>query len=445
VAALARRGLRVGVAKVGPDFIDPGYHALAAGRPSRNLDSWICGPDAIAPLAAQAAAGTDLLVVEGVMGLFDGAAGPSPASYGLPRGGQGGASSTPGPRLPPASTAEVAALLDAPVVLVVDASAMAGSVAPLVHGFATYATDVRVAGVVCNNVASEGHAELLAAALEATGLPLLGSLARDDALRWRDRHLGLVPVAERPDEVRRSLELLAAAVARALDLDAVVRLAASAPRRRVPSPPRARRVGRCRLGVAAGPAFTFSYPDNLEQLEAAGAEVVPFDPTADGRLPERLDALVLGGGFPEVFASEISANVSLLEDLRGLARRGAPIWAECGGLLLLAEELDGHRLSGVVDARAAMGDRLTLGYRVARVRRDSPLAAAGEELLGHEFHYSTLEPPGDGLELSGRGRSSLAGHLSPSVFASYLHLHLGADPAPAERFVARATAGSLRP
>lgn len=366
------------------------------------------------------------------MGLFDGAPSPSPVP-----GAQTGATS-----LPAASTAEVAALLEAPVVLVVDASAMAGSVAPLVHGFATFSPEVHVSGVVCNRVGSPGHAELLARALEPTGIPLLGALGRDDALSWRDRHLGLVPVVERPGEVRRSLELLAGAIERALDLDAIVRLAASAPHRRVPAPPRARPVGRCRLGLAAGPAFSFVYPDNLEQLEAAGAEVVPFDPTADRRLPEGLDALVLGGGFPEVYAEQIADNRGLLEDLRALARRGTPIWAECGGLLVLAEELDGRRLCGVVPARAEMTSRLSLGYRRARLRRDSPLAPAGAELVGHEFHYSTLEPPGDGLELSGPSPAR-AGYVADRLFASYLHLHLGADPSPAERFVATATTGSL--
>ena len=427
MAALRERGLTVAAAKVGPDFIDPGYHALATGRPGRNLDAWICGPHSMAPLAARAGAASDVLVVEGVMGLFDGSGDPAG---------------------PVASTAEVTGLLGAPVVLVVDAASIGASVAAVVHGFASFDPRVAVAGVILNRVGSDGHEALLRDALEPTKVPVLGALRRSPDYAWRDRHLGLVPVVEHPDAVRRSVAALAAAVARDCDLDAVLALARSAPRVEAGEPARARPQGRATVAVAGGPAFSFAYPDNVELLAEAGAELVPFDPVADDRLPEGVTGLYAGGGFPEVFAAALAANRPLLDDVRARIGAGMVTWAECGGLLWLARSLDGHALAGAVPADAAMTDRLTLGYRRARLRVDSPLGPAGTDLRGHEFHYSTLDPPGDALDWSGRTASGRAGFASPTLLASYVHLHLGADPGPAERFVAacaRARSGSVRP
>ena len=419
MAALARRGLRVGAAKVGPDYIDPGYHALATGRPARNLDAWICGPTAIAPLAGRAAAGTDVLVVEGVMGLFDGS--------GDPVG-------------PVASTAEVAALLEAPVVLVVDAAAVGASVAAMVHGFATFDSGATVAGVVLNRVGSDGHEALLREALAPTGIPVLGALRRSPDYAWRDRHLGLVPVVEQPDRIRRSLDALAAAVARDCDLDALLALARAAPSLAVDDPPAAAPQGRATVAVAAGPAFSFAYPDNLELLVQAGAELLEVDPLHDSRLPAEATGLYAGGGFPEVFAAGLAANRALLDDVRARVAAWLVTWGECGGLLWLARSLDGHALAGALPADARMTDRLTLGYRRACLRVDSPLGPAGTELRGHEFHYSTVDPAGDALDWTGRRGQGRAGFAGPTLLASYVHLHLGAAPAPAERFV-RACAG----
>ena len=410
MAALRARGLEVANAKVGPDFIDPGYHALATGRPPRNLDSWICGEEAIAPLAGRAADGADVLVVEGVMGLFDGAAMDGPE----------------------ASTASIAKLLGAPVLLVVDASAMSGSVAALVHGFAAFDPSVGIAGVVLNQVGSDSHEDMLRRALGPLGIPVLGALRRDDAFTWRDRHLGLVPVIEHPDVVHRSLETLAGAIAGSVELDAVLALASSAPPMEVPSPRMPDRAGHARVAVASGAAFDFVYRDNLEALEAAGAELLPFDPLIDTALPDGTQAVYAGGGFPEVFAPALADNVPLLEDLR---RRDPVIWAECGGLLWLARSLDGHGMAGLVDADAHMTDRLTMGYRRATVGADGPLAPAGTDLRGHEFHYSTVEPAGSGLTLHGRGGPVAGGFVGPRLFASYLHLHLGGDASPALHLV----------
>jgi cobyrinic acid a,c-diamide synthase len=422
MAALRRHGLAVGAAKVGPDFIDPGYHALATGRPARNLDAWICGPEVIGPLAAQAREGCEMLVVEGVMGLFDGAALPGPES----------------------STAHLAVLIDAPVVLVVDASSMSGSVAALVHGFATWRADVRIAGVVLNRVATDSHERQLRDALAPLDIPVLGVLRRDPVLSWRDRHLGLVPVAEQEATVRRSLDRLAETVGRSCDLEALVALARSAPPVTVAAPPAARPSGKVRIAVAGGDSFSFYYRDNLDLLAQAGAELVTFDPGVDARLPPGIGGLYAGGGFPEVFATHLAANEALRDDVRTKLRAGLVTWAECGGLLWLARTLDGHAMAGVIPAAARMTERLTLGYRRARLRTDSPLAGAGADLRGHEFHYSALDPAGDALDLEGRSGRERAGFATSTLLASYVHLHLAATPELAERFVATAAGTSDR-
>jgi cobyrinic acid a,c-diamide synthase len=412
LAALAHRGVRAAGAKVGPDFIDPGYHALACGRPPRNLDPWLCGPDAVAPLAARAATGADVLVVEGVMGLFDGATDNTPSS-----------------------TADVAALLGAPVVLVVDASAMSASVAAMVRGYRDHDPRVHVAGVVLNQVGSPGHEALLREALEPLGVPVVGCLHRDDAFLWRDRHLGLVPVAEHPDAVRRSLDVLAERVTASFDLDAVLAIGRGAPSvgcDDVTLPPF---VGRCRIAVAAGPAFTFAYRDNLDAFEAAGAELVPFDPLVDPALPDAIDGLLVGGGFPEIYGDALAANAPLLAEVRARVTGGLPTWAECGGLLWLAERLNGHAMAGVLPTSAELGPRLTLGYREATTAAASPVGPAGTTLRGHEFHYSTCTPGGDALRLRSRFVDRHDGFASPTLLATYLHWHAGGDPTPAETFV----------
>lgn len=500
-AALVRAGHRVATAKVGPDFIDPGYHAVATGRPGRNLDAWMSGADAVPALAERAADDADVLVVEGVMGLFDGAASAVPGAV--------------DPIRDDASTAHVARLLDAPVVLVIDAGAMSRSVAALVAGFVRFDPGVRVAGVILNQVGSDGHEHLLRDAIDPLGVAVLGVLRRDDAFAWRDRHLGLVPVVEQRAEVAESVRRLAAAVAAGCDLDAIVRLARTAPstvpgvvlrptRRLVgravsvapgapvgpehaegdvdaalaapasagsiierlsidsgssagksghvasPGPSRTVSVaaasGPLRIAVAGGPAFSFSYPDNLERLAETGAEVVPFDPLTDPTLPDDIAGLVVGGGFPEVFGDALADNGPLLADVARQVGGGLPTWAECGGLLWLCQSLDGHPMAGVIHADGAMTDRLSLGYRTARTLVDSPVGPAGTELRGHEFHYSAVTPPGTALHLEGRFGVGDAGHANATMLASYVHVHLGAEPTPAESFVQTCMAAlPLRP
>ena len=417
MSALSSRGLDVAPFKVGPDFIDPSYHTLAAGHPGRNLDAFLSGPGMIGPLFAHGSRDADIAIVEGVMGLFDGKSG----------GGE------------LASTAHVAKLLDAPVVLVVDARAMARSVAAMVHGYKTFDPQVKVSGVILNRVGSRAHENMLRDALKPLHVPVLGVIRRDGQIHTPDRHLGLVPVAERRAEAVRSLDVLGTVISGSINLDEVLKLARS------PEPlnaeswsPESAEVdsnGRVRVAVAAGPSFSFLYRENLELLEAAGAEVVTFDPTSDEALPVGADALYLGGGFPETYAEALSANVGMRESVRDFAAVGRPVVAECGGLLYLARELDGLPMCGVLDATAGMTGRLTLGYREALALTDSPLAGAGAEVRGHEFHYSTVEP-GAGewpaWDLVGRGPE---GFVAGSVHASYLHTHWAATPELPRRLV----------
>ncbi|MET8783161.1 MULTISPECIES: cobyrinate a,c-diamide synthase [unclassified Streptomyces] len=419
MAAFAGRGLTVSPHKVGPDYIDPGYHALATGRPGRNLDAYLCGPELIAPLFLHGARGCDLAVVEGVMGMFDGAAGEGEL----------------------ASTAHVAKLLRAPVVLVVDASSQSRSVAALVHGFASWDPQVRLGGVILNKVASDRHEELLREALDSAGTPVLGVLRRVAQVDTPSRHLGLVPVAERRTEAVEAVAAMAAQVREGCDLEALLGLARSAAALSGPAwePPVTGAREHPVVAVAGGPAFTFSYAEHAELLTAAGAEVVTFDPLREERLPDGTGGLVIGGGFPEVYAPELSANEPLREAVAALARDGAPVAAECAGLLYLCRELDGRPMCGVLEADARMSERLTLGYRDAVALGDSVLAAAGTRMRGHEFHRTVVEPgagtaPAWGVRAP---RRRVEGFVQQGVHASYLHTHWAAEPGAARRFVER--------
>ncbi|MFD5796981.1 cobyrinate a,c-diamide synthase [Streptomyces diastatochromogenes] len=429
MAAFAARGLAVSPHKVGPDYIDPGYHALATGRVGRNLDAYLCGPELVAPLFLHGARGCDLAVVEGVMGLYDGAAGEGEL----------------------ASTAHVAKLLRAPVVLVVDASSQSRSVAALVHGFASWDPEVRVGGVILNKVGSDRHESLLREALDASGVPVLGVLRRVPQVDTPSRHLGLVPVAERGAAAVEAVAAMAAQVARGCDLvalEALARGAGAVPGGSAPwtpelpthdHPTRLAEKRRPVVAVAGGEAFTFSYAEHAELLAAAGADVVTFDPLRDEELPEGTAGLVIGGGFPEVYASELSANEPLRKAIAELALGGAPVAAECAGLLYLCRELDGRPMCGVLDATARMTERLTLGYRDAVAVGDSVLAPAGTRMRGHEFHRTVVEPgagaaPAWGMRAPVR---RVEGFVQQGVHASYLHTHWAAEPGVARRFVER--------
>src|SRR5215470_7542568 len=431
MAALAGRGLAVSGHKAGPDYIDPGYHALATGRPARNLDPVLCGAGTIPPLFAHGAAGADIAVIEGVMGLFDGRGATAEGS-----------------------TAHVAGLLGAPVVLVVDASAQGRSVAALVSGFASFDPTVRLAAVILNRVGSPRHEQILRDALAGIGTPVLGALPRDQAVTAPSRHLGLVPAAERDGAARRAIARLAALVTRSVDLDAVISLARQAgPLSTTPWDPASAGdgargaeddardagsgAGRPVVAVAGGAAFTFCYTETVELLTAAGADVVTVDPLRAEALPAGTGALVLGGGFPEVHASDLSANEPLRADVARLARSGAPVAAECAGLLYLARELDGLPMCKDTDATARMTPRLTLGYRDAVAAGSSVLTQAGAAVRGHEFHRTTVDPGNPAAPAWTFGGKN-EGFVRRGVHASYLHLHWAGYPALARRVVAGA-------
>jgi cobyrinic acid a,c-diamide synthase len=436
IAALRARGHVVQGFKVGPDYIDPSYHALASGRPGRNLDAFLAGPELIAPLFLHGAAGADIAVIEGVMGLFDGASGRGEL----------------------ASTAHVAKLLNAPVLLVLDASSMARSAAAMVHGFRTFDPDLEIAGVIVNKVGSDHHVELLREAIEPLGVPVVGALRRDDRVAAPERHLGLVPAVERERRTRDAVGALREAVLARIDVDAVVTLARAAPpldgeawspggvsmqvlagaskglAAASTTPEDTDAPAAATIAIARGPAFSFHYEENLELLRAAGATLAPFDPMTDTALPEGAGALILAGGFPEIFGAELSANAPLREEVAAFARAGRPVLAECGGLLYLCEELDGLAMCGVLPARGRMAGRLSIGYREAVAQVPSALWPAGARVRGHEFHYSAVEGDGDAAwQLTARGRTRPEGFVSGGVHASYLHVHWAAFPQAARR------------
>ncbi|MFC6020796.1 cobyrinate a,c-diamide synthase [Plantactinospora solaniradicis] len=435
MAALRERGLVVSGHKVGPDYIDPGYHALATGRPGRNLDPHLQGEERIIPLLLHGAtepAPADVAIVEGVMGLHDGAVG----------------------REGFASTAHVARLTRSPVLLVVDVSGSSRSIGALVHGFATYDPELTIAGVILNKVGSETHAAEVRQAVARTGVPVLGALRRDASLDTPSRHLGLVPAAERAAEARRTVDALAGHLARAVDLDAVLAVARRAPEltdrpwRPGEQVPRLSDAPPVTVAVAGGSAFTFRYPETEELLGAAGLRVVPVDPLRDEELPADCAGLYLGGGFPEVYAAELSANGRLRAAVGRAVRGGLPVVAECAGLLYLCRDLDGHPMTGVLAASARMTGRLTLGYREGVAVGASLLAESGTVVTGHEFHRTRVEYAPDRVPAwrfrprpsrpHGLDTAVEEGVADASLHASYLHVHWAGHPELAARFVTAA-------
>ncbi|VXC50631.1 cobyrinate a,c-diamide synthase [Nocardioides sp. AX2bis] len=419
MAALTRAGHVVSGHKVGPDYIDPGYHALACGRPGRNLDPHLVGEHRVAPLllhGARTPVPADVAVVEGVMGLFDGRV-----------GGKGFS-----------STAHVAALTRTPVVLVVDISRSSRSIGAVVHGMATYDDSVEVVGVLLNKAGSPRHA---AEVTSSISLPVLGTIPRDPAVAAPSRHLGLVPAEERELSAA-ALDALADHVAASVDLDAVLAVARSAPdldvapwspHDHVAPPADVRHGARPVVAVAGGRAFTFRYAETEELLRAAGCDVVAFDPLADAALPTGTAAVYLGGGFPEVHAADLTGNATMRASLRAAVAAGVPTVAECAGLLYLCDTLDGEPMVGAVAAGAAMTERLTLRYPAATAPADSLLGRAGEEVTGHEFHRTHVDPvAGDVAAWTVDGTD--VGTATPTLHASYLHTHWAGHPQLAQRF-----------
>lgn len=417
LAALRHRGRQVQPFKVGPDFIDPGHHTAVAGRPSRNLDGWMLGPTVCRQVFVRTAADADLSIIEGVMGLFDGS---SPVSE-------------------TGSTAELAKLLRAPVLLVIDGSAMARSAAAMASGFARFDPALRVGGVFFNRVGGEGHYRLLKEAVEAeTDMTVVGYLPSDPSLTIADRHLGLVTALESSTEVL--AHRLSEAAARSVDLDRVEALARSAGEVPVDaSPPPQQTTGRfVQVGVAYDPAFCFYYPDNLELLEREGADLIRFSPLRDSAIPA-VDLLYLGGGYPELHASELARNQEMRAAIREFAVAGGPIYAECGGMMYLMEairDFEGraHEMVGLFPGEAVMHrSKLTLGYRELEITKPCLLGEPGTKARGHEFHYSSLAPAGP-LEYGctvtdAQGRQwRQDGLLAGNTLALYTHLHFASQP-----------------
>jgi cobyrinic acid a,c-diamide synthase len=435
---------------VGPDYIDPGYHTLAAGRPGRNLDPVLVGEQRVGPLFRHGAAGAEVAVVEGVMGLFDGRLAD----------GHG-------------STAHVAGLLGAPVVLVVDCRGQSRSVAALLHGFRSFdpaprsaggaaVPRARIAGVVLNRVGSDRHEAVLRAACDEIGLPVLGALPRRAELAVPSRHLGLVTAAEHGSAATTAVDAMAELVAAHVDLDAVLRVAepvapgpawdpaaelaaAGAPIDRAKAAFARSNLANAAfarsdnpvVAVAGGAAFTFGYAEHAELLAAAGCDVAVVDPLRDVALPDGTAALVLPGGFPEEHVAALSANAPLRRAVAALADSGAPVHAECGGLLYLCADLDAVPLCGVLPATAAMTGRLTLGYRDAVALTDSVPFAAGQRIAGHEFHHCSVTP-GAGVAPAWRWRGGdPEGFVTRGVHASFLHTHPAGNPGAVARLARR--------
>ena len=407
LAALKRRGLAVQAAKAGPDFIDPAFHQAATGRKSVNLDSWAMRPSLLDALVVEAASRADMLVIEGVMGLFDGidaAAGRT------------------------GSTADLAARFVLPVLLVIDVSGQAQSAAALLRGFVTHDPEVKIGGVVLNRVGSERHRKFVADAIAASGIPVLGSVPRDEMIALPERHLGLVQAGEHGDLAER-LDRLAAIAETHLDLDGILRLAvpphlAEAKQATALPPPGSR------IALAQDAAFTFVYPHVLDGWRRAGAEIVAFSPLADEPPPKDCDSCWLPGGYPELHAGRL-AGAHKFRD--GLARFAAtrPVHGECGGYMVLGEVLEdadgiSHPMAGLLGHATSFARRkLHLGYREATLLADSPIGRAGSRLRGHEFHYAALVATGNDeplVELAdGQGQrlgtsGSRRGHVTGTFF-----------------------------
>jgi len=423
MAHLTRRGHKVQPFKVGPDYIDPSYHQAACGVPSRNLDTWLLEERVVLELFQRAARGKEFAVVEGVMGLYDGFRGA----------GEEG------------STSHVAKLLGFPVILVVDASASARSVGAVVLGFKSFDSGLNLAGVVLNGIAGEKHLEFVRPSLEEIGVPLLGYLPKRPELALPERHLGLIPTVEGKVPLD-FYGRLAEQVERTIDVGRILRVAAPIDLAATGSPllfPEAPKPAKVAIAVAKDKAFNFYYPDSLDLLEAWGAEIVSFSVLEDQELPSGIGGVYIGGGFPELYARELSENGSMRCSLQKAAQEGLPIYAECGGLMYLGEkitDLEGksYPMAGFFSYSSSMrGARLTLGYRNVCSLDDNLLMRRGESVRGHEFHLSVLEGEAQGIPayevLSQPGRRE--GFRFKNTLASYIHLHFGSKSNLAPAFV----------
>ena len=424
LSALRQKGLKVQSYKVGPDYIDPGYHRLASGYPAHNLDSWLMPEDKLREIFIRTSKEADISVVEGVMGLYD--------------GGRSGVS----------STAEIAKLLDAPVVLVIDAKSMGASAAAIALGFREYDQQVKLAGVILNRLGSDTHRLMIEKAMQEIGIPVLGAIKRDDSLAMPERHLGLLPVEENQRELE-AVEAIGRAVVSQTDLVSIIRLADKAGEMELADDSNAVTEDdkNVTIAVARDDAFSFYYPESLRILEKSGARIILFSPLKDKELPF-CDGVILGGGFPEMFAEALRCNYTMLESIKNAAESGMPIYSECGGFMYLTQamiDFDGieHPMAGVIPCRVQMNKKLQMvGYVSAEMNTDTVLGPKGTRLHGHEFHFSSEiiqeKDCRDRAFTFTRMRNNAvyqAGYAWKNVLGSYLHIHFAGCPEAADYFV----------
>ena len=421
IAALRKRSLTVQSYKIGPDYIDPGYHSLASCRPAHNLDSWLVSKEKLQEIFSQTSKDTDIAIIEGVMGLYD--------------GGKGGVS----------STAEIAKLLNAPVILIIDAKSMGASAAAIALGFREYDKDVNLAGVILNRIGSDNHKNIIESALNEIGIKTLGAIKRNNKLITPERHLGLLPTIE--NETKELVENISEAINSQVNIDELINIANNASTLNLNVTEQSSiqySKSQIKIAVAKDEAFNFYYPESLRVLERLGAEIVIFSPLHDESIPAA-DGLIIGGGFPEMFAMQLETNVSMRESIKKAAINGLPIFAECGGYMYLMNELidfegKSHKMVGVIENSAKMNDRLQMvGYVEATLLNDCILGKAGDIFHAHEFHFSN--------EVNNNGQSAFncvrirnnsnyrAGFVSDNIVASYLHIHFAGCIEAAKHFV----------
>lgn len=409
--------------KVGPDYIDPGYHTAATQRVSRNLDTWMLPIPEVKAAFARVVQDADIAIVEGVMGLYDGYDALSESG----------------------STAEVAKLLHAPVILVLDVASMARSAGALALGYRNFDPDLSVAGVICNNVGSEKHALWVTQAIESIGLPVLGCIPRTSSLCIPERHLGLHTAVERTEEVNTFLKHTTSIIAQHVDLSRLLTIARQTPRLEFHDTLNQKPDPITHIAVARDEAFCFYYEDNFDWLRAAGAEVIFFSPLHDSSLPDNISGLYLGGGYPELYAAQLADNQSMQTAIRSAIASGMPTYAECGGLMFLTHSIIDleqrvYPMIGVVPGRAEMAAYLTMGYRTITANRDTLLMPENAQTRGHEFHYSDWVDRSPDIAhaytiLPRMGEASRKeGFAQGNVLASYVHLHFGSDPTLARNF-----------
>ena len=428
VRALTRRGLKVQTFKVGPDFLDPTYLSMASERTCYNLDSWMMGKDYLPKLFARTTQNTDIALIEGVMGLYDGA---SPTSL-------------------DGSTAEVAYILNAPIALIINARGLSRSFAAMVKGFASFEDQITVSAVIANHCGSDRHKKWLAESLAVTELPeMIGAIERQSFPELPSRHLGLV-TADRETLKADVIDKLADICEQNIDIDALIELASKAPAIEVEDEQVTNSVKSVRLGIAKDAAFHFYYPDNLEALQRHGCELVDFSPISDASLPDGIDGLYIGGGYPEEFAKELSVNEKMRNSIAEFAGSNKPIYAECGGLMYLGNKLitansKEYPMVGLLNITTKMLDRFNiLGYVQVDLLQDSLWGTKDTTIRGHEFHYSEII---EGLEdysslqkvysvkrRSG-SESSIEGFQKQNILASYMHLHFASRPQTVKNFV----------